>query len=229
MKEETDMTLTGPSVAAGGTAKQLVILCHGYGSDGNDLISLAPHWQRLLPDAAFIAPNAPERCDGNPMGYQWFPITRLDPSEIARGVTAAAPLLDRFIDEQLKLRGLDGSQLALVGFSQGTMMALHAGLRRTVAPACIIGYSGALAVPERLGAEVTCRPPILMIHGDADDMLPVSRMHQAVQALGEAGLPVQWHVSEGLGHGIDPTGLELGGRFIADAFAGRLQGAVAAG
>ena len=230
MKEETDMTLTGPSVAAAsGTAKQLVILCHGYGSDGNDLISLAPHWQRLLPDTAFIAPNAPERCVGNPMGYQWFPITRLDPSEIARGVTAAAPLLDRFIDEQLKLRGLDSSQLALVGFSQGTMMALHAGLRRTVAPACIIGYSGALAVPERLGAEVTCRPPILMIHGDADDMLPVSRMHQAVQALGEAGLPVQWHVSEGLGHGIDPTGLELGGRFIADAFAGRLQGAVAAG
>ena len=224
------MALTGPSVApASGTAKQLVVLCHGYGSDGNDLISLAPYWQRLLPDAAFIAPNAPQRCDGNPMGYQWFPISRLDPSEIALGVSSAAPVLDRFIDEQLKLRGLDGSQLALTGFSQGTMMSLHVGLRRAVAPACIVGYSGALAVPERLADEMACRPPVLMIHGDADDMLPVSRMHQAVQTLGEAGLPVQWYVSPGLGHGIDQTGLDLGGRFIADAFAGRLGSAVAAG
>ena len=219
------MTLTGPSVApASGTAKQLVVLCHGYGSDGNDLISLAPYWQRLLPDAAFIAPNAPQRCDGNPMGYQWFPITRLDPEEIAQGVATAAPLLDRFIDEQLTLRGLEGTQLALVGFSQGTMMALHVGLRRASAPACIVGYSGALAVPERLVPEMSCRPPILMVHGDADDMLPVSRMHQAVQALGEAGLGVQWHVSPGLGHGIDQAGLDLGGRFISDAFTGRLQG-----
>lgn len=223
------MTLTGPSVAAAsGTARQLVVLCHGYGSDGNDLIALAPYWQRLLPDAAFIAPNAPQPCDGNPMGHQWFPIMRLDPAEIARGVGAAAPVLDRFIDEQLKLRGLGSSQLALVGFSQGTMMALHVGLRRAVAPACILGYSGALAMPERLPLEIVCRPPILMIHGDMDDMLPVSRMHEAVQALGEAGVPVQWHVSPGLGHGIDQTGLELGGRFISDAFAGRLQGTAAA-
>lgn len=223
------MTLTGPSVAArSGTTRQLVILCHGYGSDGNDLIGLAPYWQQAMPDAAFIAPNAPARCDGNPMGYQWFPITRLDPTEIARGVEAAAPLLGRFIDEQLRLRGLDGSQLALVGFSQGTMMALHVGLRLAVPPACIVGYSGALAVPERLSGEMTGEPPILMIHGDADDMLPVSRMHEAVQALGEAGLSVQWHVSPGLGHGIDQTGLELGARFIADAFAGRLRPAAAA-
>ena len=223
------MMLTGPSVAArSGTTRQLVILCHGYGSDGNDLIALAPYWQQAMPDTAFIAPNAPERCDGNPTGYQWFPITRLDPAEIARGVETAAPLLDRFIDEQLRLRGLDGSQIALVGFSQGTMMALHVGLRRSMPPACIIGYSGALAVPERLSGEMTVEPPILMVHGDADDMLPVSRMHQAVQALGEAGLPVQWHVSPGLGHGIDQTGLELGARFIADAFAGRLRPAAAA-
>lgn len=224
------MTLNGPSVAAkSGEARQLVILCHGYGSDGNDLIALAPYWQRVMPDAAFIAPNAPQPCDGNPMGYQWFPITRLDPAEIARGVEAAAPVLDRFIDEQLSLRGLEGSQLALVGFSQGTMMALHVGLRRAVPPACIVGYSGALAVPERLADEMRGASHILMVHGDADDMLPVSRMHQAVQTLGEAGLPVQWHVSPGLGHGIDQTGLELGGRFIADAFAGRYGPAVAAG
>tara|TARA_R110002110_G_scaffold18688_5_gene78326 strand:+ start:16695 stop:17369 length:675 start_codon:yes stop_codon:yes gene_type:complete len=224
------MALTGPEVAAAsGTAKQLVILCHGYGSDGNDLIALAPYWQPLLPDADFVAPNAPERCDGNPMGYQWFPIGRLDPAEIARGVGAAAPQLDRFIDEQLESRGLTDTQLALVGFSQGTMMALHAGLRRSRAPACIVGYSGALAVPEQLADEIACRPPILMVHGDADDMLPVSRMYEAVQALGEAGLSVQWHVSPGVGHSIDQTGLELGGRFISDAFAGKFGDAVAAG
>lgn len=216
------MPLTGPSVAAAsGTTKQLVILCHGYGSDGNDLIALAPHWAQILPDADFIAPNAPQRCDGNPMGYQWFPITRLDPTEIALGVARAAPVLEQFIEAQLQQRGLDGTKLALVGFSQGTMMALHVGLRRRVEPACIVGYSGALAVPEMLAEEITCRAPVMMIHGDADDMLPVSRMHQAVQALGAVEVPVQWHVSPGLGHGIDQTGLELGGRFIADAFAGR--------
>lgn len=216
------MPLTGPSVAAAsGTTKQLVILCHGYGSDGNDLIALAPHWAQLLPDTDFIAPNAPQRCDGNPMGYQWFPITRLDPTEIALGVARAAPVLEQFIEAQLQQRGLDGTKLALVGFSQGTMMSLHVGLRRRVGPACIVGYSGALAVPEMLAGEITCRPPVMMIHGDADDMLPVSRMHQAVQALGTAEVPVQWHVSPGLGHGIDQVGLELGGRFIADAFARR--------
>ena len=216
------MSLTGPMVAAAsGTAKQLVILCHGYGSDGNDLIALAPFWRQALPDADFVAPNAPERCGGNPMGYQWFPITRLDPAEIAAGVSGAAPILEAFIFEQLAARGLSASQLALVGFSQGTMMALHVGLRLAVPPACIAGFSGALAVPERLPAEIRCRPPVLMVHGEVDDMLPVTRMYMAVQALGAADVPVQWHVSPGLGHSIDQTGLELGGRFIADAFAGR--------
>lgn len=220
------MSLTGPMVAAAsGKAKQLVILCHGYGSDGNDLIALAPFWQPLLPDADFISPNAPQRCDGNPMGYQWFPISRLDPAEIAAGVSAAAPVLEAFIAEQLASRGLDASRLALVGFSQGTMMALHVGLRMAVPPACIAGFSGALAMPERLPDEIRGRPPVLMVHGELDDMLPVTRMYMAVQALGAAEVPVEWHVSPGLGHSIDQTGLELGGRFIADAFAGRVRAA----
>jgi phospholipase/carboxylesterase len=219
------MSLTGPKVAAAsGKTKQLVILCHGYGSDGNDLIALAPFWQQILPDADFIAPNAPQRCDGNPMGYQWFPISRLDPAEIAAGVSGAAPVLEAFISTQLAERGLDASQLALVGFSQGTMMALHVGLRMAAPPACIAGFSGALAMPERLPQEIRSRPPVLMVHGEVDDMLPVTRMYMAVQALGAADVPVQWHVSPGLGHSIDQTGLELGGRFIADAFAGRLAG-----
>jgi len=211
--------LTGPSVpAASGKAEQLVILAHGYGADGNDLISLAPYWQKLLPNAAFIAPNAPERCDVG-FGYQWFPISRLDPDEIMRGILGAAPVFDRFIDEELDRHGLDESRLALVGFSQGTMMSLHVGLRRRKAPVAILGYSGALAGGERLEAEMTCRPPVFLIHGDMDDLLPVSRMYDAAEALGAAGLAVRWHVSRGLGHGIDPEGLDLGGQFLMDAFA----------
>lgn len=218
-------TLTGPSVpAASGRTEQLVILAHGYGADGNDLISLAPYWQRLLPNASFVAPNAPERCDVG-FGYQWFPISRLDPAEILRGILAAAPVFDRFIDEELARHGLDETKLALVGFSQGTMMSLHVGLRRKRAPAAIVGYSGALAGAERLADEIACRPPVLLVHGDMDDMLPVSRMHHAAEALGAAGLSVRWHVSRGLGHGIDPEGLELGGQFLMDAFAGSLTAA----
>lgn len=212
--------LSGPSIkAASGQIRQLVILCHGYGADGNDLIGLAPHWQDMLPDADFVAPNAPQRCDAG-FGYQWFPISRLDPDELMRGIESAAPALNQFIDEELAKRGLDESALALVGFSQGTMMGLHVGLRRAKTPAAILGYSGALGGGERLAAEVTSRPPIMLIHGDSDDLLPVSRMHEAARQLGEAGLSVQWHVCAGLGHGIDQEGLGLGGHFLAQAFSG---------
>lgn len=207
--------ISGPMVAAAsGKVRQLVILCHGYGADGNDLISLAPYWQGLLPDADFISPNAPERCDAG-FGYQWFSIGRLDPAELLRGVESAAPVLNAFIDGELAKRGLDDSQLALVGFSQGTMMALYVGLRRARAIAGIVGFSGAMVGGEQLGAEITSRPPVLMVHGSADDLLPVSRMHDAVRVLKENGLSVESHVCAGLGHGIDQTGLELGGRFLA--------------
>jgi len=211
--------IDGPRVdpANGGRADSLVILCHGYGADGNDLIGLAPFWQKLLPGAAFVSPNAPERCEMSPMGYQWFGITRLDPEEMVRGVTSAAPILDAFIDQELARHGLDESRLVLVGFSQGTMMSLQVGLRRAKSPAGIIGYSGALAGPEKLQSEIRVKPPILMIHGDQDEMLPVSRMHTAVAALVKAGLTVQSHVSPGVGHGIGPDGLQLGGKFIYEA------------
>jgi phospholipase/carboxylesterase len=219
--------ITGPMVAAkNGKARQLVVLCHGYGADGNDLIGLAPHWQSLLPDVDFIAPNAPQRCDAG-FGYQWFPISRLDPAELMRGVESAAPVLDAFIDGELQKRGLDDGQLALVGFSQGTMMSLHVGLRRRVPPVAIVGYSGALAGADRLADELRVAPPVLLIHGDADEMLPVSRMHDAVQGLGDAGVSVQWHVSHGLGHGIDAEGLALGGGFLQQAFAGMIPATLA--
>lgn len=223
-------TLSGPSMPpAKGEADSLVVLVHGYGADGNDLIGLAPYWQPALPTTAFVAPNAPEPCAAQPMGYQWFGITRLDPGEMKRGVEKAAPLLDAFIDAELERRNVDPSRLVLVGFSQGTMMSLQVGLRRKTPPAAILGYSGALAGGETLQEEMTGKPPILLIHGDQDPMIPVGRMLEAANTLGEAGLAVQWHVSRGIGHSIDPEGLELGGAFIRDALAGKLKSGEAAG
>ena len=215
--------LNGPRLApASGQADRLIVFAHGYGADGNDLIGLGRQWQRVLPTAAFASPHAPERCVMSPTGYQWFAITRMQPDEMLHGVERAAPILNAFIDAELARHGLDASRLALVGFSQGTMMSLHVGLRRKIPPAAIVGFSGALAGPEKLPAEIVSRPPVLLVHGDADEMIPVQALHVAVNGLGAAGVPVRWHVSRGIGHGIAPDGLDLAGRFLADAFAGKL-------
>jgi phospholipase/carboxylesterase len=209
--------LDGPRVTPkGGRAAALVVLCHGYGSDGNDLIALAGPWQRLLPRAAFVAPHAPERCPVAGAGYQWFSLETFAPEVVARGVTAAAPALERFLERELARHGLDGTRLALVGFSQGTMMALHVGLRRRPAPAAIVGFSGALATPVPPSAGHK-RPPILLVHGDADDMIPIGALHAALAALASNAVPVEWHVAAGMGHGIDQESMELAGRFLADA------------
>lgn len=220
----SSIRLDGPRMkpAGGGQPERLVILVHGYGADGQDLIGLAPHWARLLPDAAFAAPNGPEPCAGAPFGYQWFAIDRLAPAEMWAGVRHAASALDAFIDSELERHGLTGDRLALVGFSQGTMMSLHVGLRRRTVPAAIVGYSGMLPGAEFLKQELAGTPPVLLVHGDADEMIPVQRMHEAAVALGEAGVPVRWHISRGQGHGIAPDGLQLGGHFLRDAFTGRL-------
>jgi phospholipase/carboxylesterase len=201
-------------------ATHLVVLCHGYGSDGNDLIGLAPHWRGLLPGAAFASPNAPERLSMAPSGYQWFPLSRIDPQETLRGAEIAAPKLDAFLDEELARYNLTGDKLALVGFSQGAMMSLHVGLRRKVLPAAIVGFSGMLVGPEKL-PRLEKPPPVLLLHGDADNIVPPGALLMAANALGAAGVPVQWHLAKGLGHGIDPDGLALAGRFIRDAFSGR--------
>ena len=214
--------LNGPRLEprAGGAARQLVVFLHGYGADGNDLIEIGRAWQPLLPNAAFVSPHAPEPCAMAGAGRQWFGLTFRDPQERWTGVNSAAPILERFLDAELERRKLPPSALALVGFSQGTMMALHVGLRRAVAPAAIVGYSGLLALPtgaaaEAVASEIHSRPPVLLVHGDRDDLIPAQALFQAAQGLAALGVPAEWHLSAGIGHGIDGEGLRHGGEFLA--------------
>ncbi|MFD2182716.1 alpha/beta hydrolase [Rhodoplanes azumiensis] len=227
----TVATIDGPRLAPRSQkpARQLVVFLHGYGADGNDLIDIGRMWQAILPDAAFVSPHAPRPCGQAPVGREWFPLTFRSPGERWRGVQAAAPVLDQFLDQELARHGLPGSALALVGFSQGTMMALHVGLRRAVAPAAIVGFSGILVLPNDAGAEaaeavagaITARPPVLLAHGSDDDLIPVQALLDAANGLGKLGIPVEWHISYGIGHGIDEDGLSLAGGFLARRFAGR--------
>jgi phospholipase/carboxylesterase len=213
--------LDGPRLEPrGGAARRLVVFLHGYGADGNDLIEIGRAWQSLLPDTAFVSPNAPEPCGGAPMGRQWFSLTFRDPDERWRGVNAAAPILNQFLDAELERRKLPPAALALVGFSQGTMMALHVGLRRPTPPAAIVGYSGLFvlpnnAAPEVVAGEIKARPPVLLIHGDQDELIPVQALFHATQALAALEVPTEWHISPGIGHGIDQEGLRHGGEFLA--------------
>jgi phospholipase/carboxylesterase len=216
--------LDGPRLAPkSGPAQQLVVFLHGYGADGNDLIDIGRAWQQFLPNAAFVSPHAPEPCGQAPVGRQWFPLTFRDPNERWLGVNKAAPLLNRFLDAELTRHQLPPSALALVGFSQGTMMALHVGLRRAAPPAAVVGYSGVLVVPpdidpDTFAAEITSRPPVLLVHGDRDDLIPPQALFQASQGLAALEVPVEWHISPGVGHGIDAEGLRHGGEFLARRF-----------
>jgi phospholipase/carboxylesterase len=217
--------LDGPRLEPpGGPARQLVVFLHGYGADGNDLIDIGRAWQGLLPQAAFVAPHAPDPCGQAPVGRQWFPLTMRDPHERWAGVNAAAPGLDRFLDAELARRRLPPAALALVGFSQGTMLALHAGLRRAQAPAAIVGYSGLFVLPNSGApdaAEIRSRPPVLLVHGDQDDLIPAEALLHGSQALAALDVPTEWHLSAGTGHGIDAEGLRHGGEFLARRFAAR--------
>jgi phospholipase/carboxylesterase len=209
-------TLSGPShpPQSGGKPRRLVILLHGLGADGNDLIGLAPYWAPLLPDAEFISPNAPFPCEMAPYGYQWISIR--DPSPEARlaGARTAGVILDAFIDDELKKRDLTEAECALVGFSQGTMMSLFVGPRRERQLAGIVGYSGRLIAPDVLYDEIRSRPQILLVHGTEDPLVTYDSMAEAEAALKASGVAVETLTCPGVGHGIDEAGLRAGGEFL---------------
>jgi phospholipase/carboxylesterase len=205
------LALDGPRVGpfAGGAPDSLVVFLHGLGADGNDLIGLAPYWQERLATAAFVSPNAPFPCD---MAQD------RTPSRILAGVQASAPILDAFLDEELARWNLPPERMALVGFSQGTMMSLFVAPRRAAPLAGVIGFSGALVGGDRLAEEIRSRPPVLLVHGDADAIVPVGASRLAEQQLSAAGIAVRFVQRPGLPHSIDEVGLSEGGAFLARVF-----------
>ena len=205
--------------ASGGPAKQLVVLLHGLGADGADLISLAPMLADGLPDAAFVSPDAPESCDMAPVGLQWFSLREMTMRRLIEGAAAAEPRLNAFIEAELRRLGLDDRALAVVGFSQGTMMALRCFLRRPAPCAAIVGFSGFLIDPENIAPDIVSRPPVLLVHGTADEVIPFEAMAVAAEALRMAGVKVETVTRPGLGHGIDPEGLARCARHLQAAFA----------
>lgn len=210
--------LTGPSAVypEGATATRVVVLLHGLGADGNDLFGMVPALAPALPETLFISPDAPYPCDMAPFGRQWFSLQSRTADAIEKGVGAAAMVLNAFLDETLDELGLDASRLALVGFSQGTMMALYTALRRSRPVAGIVGYSGRL-----IGApgEIVVKPPVLLVHGDADPVVPSDSLPEAVAALKSRGVPVEALSRPGLGHAIDMEGLTAGRDFLARVLA----------
>ena len=207
----------GERPAAAGKAGGLVLFLHGYGADGADLLGLADPLAPHLPGVAFAAPDAPQPCRGTPFGRQWFPIPWLDGSPQAladAGLDQSGADLNLFIDERMAAVGVGPGQTALVGFSQGTMMALHVALRRAEPLAGVVGFSGRLLRPERLAAEISSRPPVLLAHGDADPVVPYADMAAASAVLKASGVAVASHTSKGMAHGIGPDGLGAALRFL---------------
>ncbi|MGR3495793.1 alpha/beta hydrolase [Citreimonas sp.] len=216
----TRVLQTGRKEPASGEMRSCVVFLHGYGANGADLLGLADPLAEHLPDTLFVAPDAPETCAGSPMGFQWFPIPWIDGSseeEAMAGMARAVADLDAFLDALMVDEDLMPEQVALVGFSQGTMMALHVAPRREDNLAGIVGFSGRLLAPELLTDEVVSRPPVLLVHGDEDDVVPPQSLPEAAEALQKAGWKeVYAHVMKGTAHGIAPDGLSVALAFLRD-------------
>ncbi len=205
--------------AASGQTKSVVVFLHGYGADGSDLLGLAEPLAPHLPDTVFLAPDAPEPCVNNPMGYQWFPIPWLDGSSESAALASMQQSkedLNGYLDTVLEEEGVGPDQVILFGFSQGTMMALHVAPRRSPPFAGVVGFSGRLLDPEALAAEAVSKPPVLLIHGDQDEVVPPQSLREAGEVLQAAGFEVFAHVMEGTGHGIAPDGLSVALAFMRD-------------
>lgn len=228
--------LTGPvqMPAAGKPAKYIIVLLHGYGSNGDDLIGLAPYFAQSLPDAAFYSPHAPEPWEGSMFGgRQWFSLMGYDPEAFRRdpknmagleetffvGAARSAAILNQFLDRLLAEHKLTSRHLALIGFSQGTMMALHTAPRRKDPIAGVVGFSGAIVRGEALAKDALSRPPFLLVHGDADPVVPVVALGEVQTALQDARIPFQSHVVPDLQHGIDPSGAALAAQFLREKLA----------
>ncbi len=226
--------LKGPKLmpASGKAPSSAVVLLHGYGSNGDDLIGLAPFFARVLPDTVFYSPNAPQAIEGGFMGgYQWFSLATYDPELMRRdakrmeetfrlfrqGAAASTAIVNTYMDQILAAHGLEDRKLALLGFSQGTMMALHVGLRRTKQIGGILGYSGALTGTDVLASEIKSKPPVALVHGDADAIIPHEALAAAAKGLADVGIKAETHTVRGLQHGIDGDAAQFGATFLHKA------------
>lgn len=198
--------------------EKIVLLLHGFGSSDSDMIALAPHWQNVLPHTLFLAPHTPQSCSLMGRGFQWWGLSGFAPSALTAGATSAAPAINAFVDRKLSQYGLTEADLALVGFSQGTMMALHVGLRRPLAVAAIVGYSGMLTGTSDLPQGNYTKPPVLLVHGSADPVVSIAALQAAENGLKRFGAHMTTHISAGVAHSVDPVGLQLGKDFVSGAF-----------
>lgn len=205
--------------AASGKGTSLVIFLHGYGANAQDLMGLADPLASHMPDTIFAAPDAPENCAGSPMGFQWFPIPWIDGSseeDAAKGMQAAVDDLNAYLDKTMKDEGVSADKTVLLGFSQGTMMALHVAPRRKDALAGVVGFSGRLLSPEALEDEAVSKPPVILVHGDQDDVVPPASLPEAADTLVTAGFEVYTHIMKGTAHGIAPDGLSVAAAFMRE-------------
>jgi phospholipase/carboxylesterase len=214
--------LTGPTFGpkSGAPAQQLIVLCHGYGSDGNDLIDLAPLWARYLPNALFTSPHAPEPFEDAPFGRQWFSLHDRSRPAMDAGVRQAAVSLNAYLDETLAALNLPADAYALMGFSQGAMTSLYTGLRRATPPRAILAFSGNLLGANSLASELSGKPPVLLVHGEQDPVVPVEASRVAERTLSALGVPVQAIYPPALQHGIEETGITAAGELLRKVFKG---------